>query len=181
MFFLRLFFEKIRRRISGEQSVRIFDVVILVDMQADYLKRINKCKQARMIRGQIKVLRYCASHDIPVVILEVVNKGKTINKLRKEVGKIPRYKTLIKKHNDGFSEKDLLLILKGWQALTLLFMGINATACVLDTAIRGKRYGFNILTTSCLMADPDSWKENFWWFEKNGTHLDSVDRLLTQT
>jgi len=52
--------------------------VILIDMQADFVKRIRKDEVDNLIESQVRIISFCADYDIPLIILEYAHHGETI-------------------------------------------------------------------------------------------------------
>ena len=124
--------------------------VLLIDMQPRLLSLVRE--KEKLIENQIEIIRWCAKEDIPLVVLEFEGAGETIDVLRKEIEKVPRVKTIQKKHDDGFTSQKLEKQLKIFDSKTLLLMGINADYCVKETAIGAMKKGFVIATSNALIS-----------------------------
>ena len=86
--------------------------IIVVDMQDFFLKRVTKENRERIIPNQIKVIDFCAKHNVPVVVLEYKRRGDTTKVLKEKIDKLPNTKTVIKEHNSGFRDTNLAEILE---------------------------------------------------------------------
>lgn len=124
--------------------------VILLDMQEIYVEGIKE-KDA-LIKNQIALIRWCAAEDIPLIVLEVPGRGKTLPCLLEEIARVPRTRTLEKEYNDGFSNKELDLQLKEYGAKAILLTGINADLCIKDTVKGGMSQGYDLLISPVLIS-----------------------------
>ncbi|NTW14469.1 MAG: cysteine hydrolase [Candidatus Moranbacteria bacterium] len=146
-------------------------VVILIDMQTGFFPGIREERKEQLVASQRSILCHCADQDIPVCVLEFNNYGETIPELADLLAKIPRVKTLLKSHDDGFTNPELKETLDGWEAEKLIIMGINADYCVLETAKSAIRNEFQIVTAPSLIAGLPSHSEDdsIDWYSRNGT------------
>ncbi|NTW13898.1 MAG: cysteine hydrolase [Candidatus Moranbacteria bacterium] len=154
--------------------------VILIDMQEPFFKNIRTKHKGRILRAQKSALRQCIRHDIPVCVVEYVDCGDTLPDLRELLRKVPRTVTLVKSKDDAFTNRKLAKVLKDWHAGRLILMGINADACVLDTAQSAVRRGYEIITAPALIAGTSWHSENdsIDWYSKNGSVVRSVLPIL---
>jgi nicotinamidase-related amidase len=153
--------------------------VLLIDMQEDFLIEIDETERQKMIEQQKKILHACSLLDIPVIILEYSNHGSTIEDLQKCLDSVVRTSTITKPRNDGFVRTKLDKQLRQLGVGKLLLMGVNASACVASTGKGGKRYGYEIITSLDLIADPPDWEHNKSqdWYEENGLLAHSLEEL----
>lgn len=156
--------------------------VLLIDMQVLFLQDLHPWIRARLIRSQLKVLKECAKKDIPVVCLEYEGYGPTHPSLLEALEKVPRTEFIRKDCNSGFRRTNLEQILKErFMSTTLVLMGVNASFCVLETAISARRKGFKLATAKDLI---DNATYHFWlfchhrWFRKNGQLYGGSGALL---
>ncbi len=156
---------------SKKVSSFCYDAVLLVDMQTDFVRLLRKGSLNKLLPNQIAVIRQCAAFDIPVVVLEYEKCGITIPKLMREVKKVPRFVSVTKKLDSGFSKKELSVQLMRWKCRKLLLTGINAEFCVLSTATDALRSGYSIVTSPQLIAGrPQHAKDDcISWYAKNGS------------
>lgn len=157
--------------------------VLLINMQATFLNNIPVPARVRLIAAQIKVLKFCAEKNIPVVVLEYTSLGTTIPCLIQEVEKVPVHIYVTKYHDSGFQETILEKVLFKWCVNNLCFMGINSFGCVRETAIGAlsQDQEFKIFTAQSLIESPKSWtKQEFAlpWFRFNGTCYRDYRTLL---
>lgn len=127
--------------------------VVLIDMQEHFVCDLAPDTKEHIVMHQQTVLADCAKLDVPVVVLEFDGYGSTLGVLEEGIQSIRRSARLKKSSNDGFSRAMLRERLEEFGATSLLLMGINASYCVLDTAKSAKRLGFNVVTSSALIAD----------------------------
>jgi len=144
--------------------------VILIDMQ-DYF--INHDEKRNLIPNQLLVLNFCRIKNIPVAVFEYRNRGETTAMLKKEIVKFSPENicTFIKRSDDAFSVEDFDGWLKEKNIQTLLLMGINACACVYDTANTAIKNGYKIMTSDTLITgycnECKSEKKHVWYMENS--------------
>lgn len=138
--------------------------VVLVDMQPRFLERgFYPYELSEMISEQKKVLKAAEQNDIPVLVFEFSGYGETIPSLQDLIEKVPRHKTFEKKRNDGFEIYDSFSgfnpeffpsdWLGGQDVNALYFMGVNGSACVVETAgSANKIFGYKIATSNEVIA-----------------------------
>ncbi len=155
--------------------------VLLIDMQDYFLEDISSEEKAREIPYQLDVLDYCKEKSIPVFVLEYKDSGPTIKVLKDKVDSLEKKTYITKSHDNGFIGTNLAEQLKEYSIDTLLLMGVNATACVVDTAYGALKEGFNIMTSKELIADPPYFRsldEGVRWYSVYGVHMDSYKDIL---
>jgi len=146
--------------------------VLLIDMQ-DYFLNEEKRK---LIPNQIAVIKECKKNDVPIVVLEYSGCGETTSELQKELKGVSNCHKLIKSSDSAFGSTRIDNLLRQLKAKTLLLMGINACACVLETGKDAVRNGYEVVTSdmiiggycpSCGKSNPDSWYEKNVKFLQN--------------
>ncbi|MDP2908607.1 MAG: isochorismatase family cysteine hydrolase [Nanoarchaeota archaeon] len=154
--------------------------VLLIDMQAPFLKSILTEEQTKEIPYQIGVLDYCKQKNIPVFVLEYEGYGPTIEVLKEKVDSLEKKVYVTKSCDDGFTGTDLAEQLRKHNIDTLLLMGINATACVISTAEGALDAGFKIMTSKDLIADPSYFHsdEGVRWYSTYGVYSNSYKDVL---
>lgn len=170
----------------SKQTINNKLAVLLIDMQEIFLKDIFDEERKREIPYQIEVLDYCKANDIPVFVLEYEREGSTIPVLKDKIDSLNKKSYIIKSHSNGFEGTDLEKQLKFENAENLLLMGINASACVLETAEGALERGYNLMTSKDLIADsfgecydPESdVLESRYWYKKNSIYRDNYKDLL---
>lgn len=133
--------------------------VVIVDMQPTFLGKILEGEKTDLIRNQLALLERCLLSDIPVIAFEGqderdINYVETIPELKSRIKQLKRKQFFEKEHYDGFTyypEVDKQLT--SWGVKTLCFTGINAMACVMETADGALNQGYRILTAEDLLAD----------------------------
>ena len=153
--------------------------VVIVDMQEDFLKLIPPEKMGVMIKNQINVIKYCAGESIPVVALEACGYRITIAELNCYFSQL-QIKTFGKRENDGFTNSGFLGYLRELKVKRLFFMGVNAGACVVDTAAGGLNSGFGVVTAEGVIAQPEHWDAILYrklFGEKGRLYLDGGSYL----
>jgi len=148
--------------------------VVLIDMQADYVRRLRTGDPEIIIPNQIAVIRYCAEHDIPLVVLEYGGCHlPTLEVLKHEVGEVKRVTMVTKSCNNGFQKTLLHSHLKKLGITKLFLMGINADHCVKSTAVGAMKNGYKIATSNgCISGTIDDGYDNsIDWYKKHGAVL----------
>ena len=149
--------------------------VVLIDMQAFFLKDFSSSVRNTLIKNQSYVIKICVAKKLPFIVLEYktngISRGKIIKSLDREI-KNGHKDIFIKENNSGFAQTKLESILKESGIKTLLLMGVNANGCVQDTAIGALHRGFNVVTSEGLIAsssrnDLELSKRNRDWYLKN--------------
>lgn len=156
---------------------------LVIDMQPNYVKRMYSDDRQILIESQIEMLKFFAEQSIPVVVLEYVDRGKTIDELRPHILNVPVSKYLIKPDDDGFEKTSLLEVLMDLQTNRLVLMGLSASACVKSTAESAIKNGLKIYTARHLIAN-GTWarrkdKEDVPdWYEANGMFTEDYNDLF---
>jgi len=154
--------------------------VVIVDMQQDFLKIISPEKRDRIIRNQIRVIRYCSANEIPIVVLEISKYSDTIAELQEHLVLPLRTRKFQKKVDNGFTNPEIKGYLKGLNIKSLFFMGINADACVMRTAEGGLHSGYDVATAEEVIAQPEYWGTYLYrklFGEKGRLYLDARSYL----
>jgi nicotinamidase-related amidase len=124
--------------------------IIVIDMQEEFLGTIYE--RERLIAAQQEVLRYAIREDVPVAVLEFIDCGPTIDKIKNKVRNVPRHAYIPKRGSSGFYETDLGTQLHAWVRRTLLLMGNYGSGCVYMTAMDGLDKGFTVVTHEKLIG-----------------------------
>lgn len=162
--------------------------IVLVDMQPFYLKNIKEKDQRKLIRNQINFLENCANQNLPLLIFE--GQGPvyspryegTIPELSQIIKKFEKTRTFEKRLNDGFSNYPLVNAqLKEWEVNSVFLTGINALACVRESAYGAKQLGYEVLTSKDLIGDMSGRKAitlTKKWFKENGKFYRTYEKIL---
>lgn len=149
--------------------------VIVVDMQSKFVDALDPIDKGLLLGSQMEVLGTCAKKDIPLFILEHrCTRGGTIETLHEAIATVPRTKVIAKTHNDGFRDTTLQADLKKLGTKSLIFTGINASYCVMDTAFSALRLGYRMVTAENLIADATCHarlNKSRQWYKENGIHF----------
>ena len=127
--------------------------VLLVDMQTRFVAGLTPENRSKLCTGQATVLKQCAEFDIPVAAMEYYGHGETIPELRKLMHHVPRVRRFRKFEDDCFSVSELDPTLREWGSGSLIFMGMHATLCILDSAESAHRRGFKIYSSDHLIEN----------------------------
>jgi len=149
-------------------------VFMLIDMQPEYLICVKPEKMNQMLKNQLNVLSYCSNHDIPVIVLEYEEKGKTLETLTDIIRYIPRHSFLTKDMNNGFTNPNLIKQLKRWNVEEVYLMGVNASLCVKQTAEGVLENGFSIATAEKVIGNMGNFFSDLSkdWYNSNGIYLE---------
>ncbi len=165
-----------KKKISEKEGL----VVIIIDMQPGFLKKFEDVQKKPMVSHQVSVIRWCAKKDISIVVLEykpwgernkdyipLVDCGKTIDVLEKELEKVAVVRRITKYHADGFEDTDLDEVLLAIGAEELYFMGTDSSCCILHTANSAKSR-YRIVTSPEVIygTAPD---KSISWYKRYGT------------
>ncbi|MFA7315881.1 MAG: isochorismatase family cysteine hydrolase [Candidatus Paceibacterota bacterium] len=163
--------------------------VVLIDMQDFFLKHFSFSIYKDLIKNQSKVIDVCEKYNIPLIVLEYkcrgIFRGKTTDKLHKKIKNLKEAKILIKMSNSGFTDTPLDALLKESKINELVLMGINANACVQDTAIGALKRGFKVSTSQDIIANSSSGKNqilskrNKEWYKKNTNFFINFEDFLS--
>lgn len=155
--------------------------VIIVDMQPHFLKNIDDYKKCNILKNQLDMIEFCDEYKIPIFVLEYYlediyrnKKNKkywinTVDKLTARIDRLDYQQYLIKDYDDGFigsiydkynyKSNSLESLLDEYFIKNIVFMGVNASACVYDTATSAAEKNYNVITSLDIIADP--WDDNF--------------------
>jgi len=151
--------------------------VILIDMQECF---VNSREKRQIISGQISVIKFCAENNIPIMVFKFKNHyaGNICHDLTGELKNISwrNIFRLEKEKNDAFSNKALNFLLRITRKKTLLIMGVNAKACVLETSKTAVKKGYTVIIDKDLIS---GWgckhdraiQEN--WYRKNTIYINN--------
>lgn len=126
-------------------------VILLVDMQEYF---VDTDEKERLIPNHIEVLKFGHRHNVPAIIVEYDGYHDTVSRLSAAIEKLypVNITKIIKRRNDAFEGTQLTAILKSLGATHILIMGVNACACVYETANHALTDGFSVLTSRDLIA-----------------------------
>ncbi len=155
-------------------------VVLLIDMQDSF---IDSEEKKMIISNQIEMLEFCKKNDIPLMVIEYIDEGKTVDQLLKKIAELPpeNVHNITKSHDNAFSNTGLNELLISIQAKTLFVMGVNACACVWETALCAFNEGYNIITSKDVIAGCGkcSLHDEEIWFKKNAHYPSSHQEILS--
>ncbi len=156
--------------------------VVLIDMQARFLRHIAKKDAKRILKASIMVIKeLCVGGEIPLVVVEYAGYGDTVRTLEKKIERVPecRRKLFLKSGWDGFECSEFSRHLHYMGVDTLLLTGIYADCCVKATAESAVANGYEIVTAYSLVAGTDfDYGGSARWYKKNGIFYESEISLL---
>jgi nicotinamidase-related amidase len=126
--------------------------VMLIDMQSGFLKDFSELGVWSLVYEQSRVLNWAGARDVPVVCAEYLNEGDTHPSLRNKLRGVPRVLRITKEDDDIFTATGLVSWLDERNVADLFFMGVNAHACVLDSARTAYNRGYAISTAESVIG-----------------------------
>lgn len=149
--------------------------VLLVDMQEHFTMNLRPGERARIAANQIAALEECRRKGTLVIVISYGGCGKTTPELRPELRRLRHVIRFTKWTQGAFSSPKLAGILRRFGITKVFLMGINADACVLDTADGALAYGFAIATSNDVISGKvgDSEDNSADWYRKNGTFAET--------
>lgn len=166
-----------KKRKREQPSTPLFWAAVIIDMQPEFLCEVKWSAKRAMILKQTEVIRYCSSHNIPVVLVEYDGYRETVEELRREVMNAPKWVALKKTANDAFGSSDLEDYLNKNGINGLLFMGVYACACVYQTAKSAVEKKFEIASAKGLISDANG-KPDYRIFKEEGLYFKNYRTLL---
>ena len=160
--------------------------VVIVDMQDFFLKKFKPEILDALIKNHLVIIDFCIKNRLPFIVVEYKAggkfRGKTIQKLDNRIKNVHK-ETFIKEHNSAFTDTKLDEILKNLKTKEVLLIGINANACIQDTAIGALHRGYKVVTGHGIIActsrkDLELSKRNRKWYLKDTTYFDDIKGIL---
>ena len=167
--------------------------VLVVDMQdyflrGSFLERMGEhtSEIEEELPYQLEILKAAKSKQLPIFVVEYADDwntryGATTEKIQRELQSYQGVQTLKKSTDDAFESTDLVQRLDEKRVQRLIIMGVNASSCVLETAVSAEDYGFEILTSRQVISDVqfpervkqipeyEEYGESAEWYRKYGT------------
>lgn len=171
-----------KRKYLHEKKEPVYAVMV-VDMQERFLKYFRPELKESIIKNQIKVLRHSAENNVPALAVEFEDEGKTITEIYEEIIKNNQYDSVIKKDENAFKTISVLDKLCDWNVTDIFLMGVNASACIRNTAAGARKYGFNVATTIDVIGDDtgmerETYKTINWFYFRNMLKGDLENSVL---
>ena len=160
--------------------------VLIIDMQQFFLKRFDKVIRDELILNHIKFLQFCLKNKMPVITTEYkcrgIFRGHLIPQLEKMIKK-NLIASIIKESNSGFVDTNLHTILEKLKIQKIIIIGVNANACVQDTAKGAICRGFKVITSKGLIGsagrkDLGLSNKNEKWYRYNTLFFECQNDLL---
>ncbi len=161
--------------------------VLVIDMQYGFLKHIDAYQRRALVRNQIRVLRHCEEFDIQTWKIELPkrNFGETAEPIRNALKRVPRDWSWAKESDSVFSPLEARCFAGELQRKgirTIFLMGLNADACVYDSAFDAYHLGFEVATHHTVIGAPftRSTISAVERLNKLGCHIAQFEDLLLQ-
>ncbi|MEI6650556.1 MAG: isochorismatase family protein [Candidatus Moraniibacteriota bacterium] len=132
-----------------KKTIKHKTAFVLVDMQTDVGSK--KAKRA-IIPHQVAILKDCIRLSIPVVIVEFEGRGATHSELTDAISGYQHGHIIQKCGWSALRETTLAKILTDFRVDTFLLGGIEACACLYDTASDARPQGFRVVVCGDLTA-----------------------------
>lgn len=138
--------------------------IVIVDMQEYFLSKLSKGTQESLVRNNLKLIDLCLQEGYPLFVLELKPEeyGETSPLIKDRISTFPLYSRIKKRFNDGFNGTSLLERVQDLE--NLVITGVNAGACVLETATSAAAAQFTVHIADDLIADGNKprWKWDGW-------------------
>jgi nicotinamidase-related amidase len=148
------------RTTNSTQSIQSTNnglAIMLIDMQRDFVpKKLFPEDEQALYESHSKIIQeLCINRNIPLINVLYAGSGPVVPNTKKYLDMCKILKTHIKSSPNAFeSGSRLYSNLKQMQIDTLFIMGVNASACVYDSAISAtKDKGFKVITADDVIAD----------------------------
>ncbi|MEK6863768.1 MAG: cysteine hydrolase [Nanoarchaeota archaeon] len=159
------------------------NAVLVIDMQDSFLLSLNQDERAEEIPYQIEVLNAAQRNNVPIFVVEYAGMGPTVDELTGAIS-ASDYNLVVKTENNAFNNTSLDALLKERGIHSLILMGVFASACVHATAEGALQNGYEIITSTDVIADFHSrlWgahhTESAEWYAKYGTLFENHGQIV---
>ncbi|MBU2496216.1 MAG: isochorismatase family protein [Candidatus Omnitrophica bacterium] len=159
-------YSQVYEKINAEKNIAF----LVIDMQKDFLKKIDPEDRKKIVKYQCMMLEYCAQKNIPAMVVKPNNYGNTIKEISDMINKVPNSDTIEKYGHSAFDGTDLHSKLQDKNIKKLYLMGINSMRCVRETAEDAIKKGYDIATSDKWIAQPRKLEDEDGgiWFSLNG-------------
>jgi isochorismate hydrolase len=153
---------------------------LLIDMQQNYVKKLKEDDRIKLIQNQKSVIDTFSTLNLPIAVLEFSGHGETLSELQSSVSRVSRFKYFTKIYDDSFTNLNLYPYFKAEHVNALLLMGMNASCCVIKTAVHAKRLGYTIATSIDIVANEPNKPDHcsIHWYQRNGIYKPNYAQLL---
>lgn len=151
----------------------LFDksALVIIDMQAPFLNcGYNARKKKSLILAQRSMIKLYRENNLPVITIEFDGYGPTIYDIREEFEQVEKKAIVVKEDDSGFSHMYLEQVLKEWNIEHLILSGVNAKACVAETAQDAKTKGYKFSTADLINDSNNLPIEYSIWYGQNAQH-----------
>ncbi|MBW2094598.1 MAG: isochorismatase family protein [Deltaproteobacteria bacterium] len=124
--------------------------LVIVDVQEKLVPVITGAEET--IQNIIKLVKFTKIIDIPIVVTEQQNLGRTVEQVRTEIGEI---EPISKITFSCFASEEFQNYLRSLGRKTLILTGIEAHICVAQTALDAPReYPVQVVSDAVASRDP---------------------------
>gem|GEM_PF-5721611 len=141
-------------RVYNQDYLSAGAAVLLIDMQESFVNHMGLSEYNDVVGSQREVLTYCASHGIPVAVIEFLGSGPTAPPLMKTLRDVGRKGTIVRYDKDAFTNPDLEHLLERWTIDRVFLMG-TTPVCVGATAADAFVRGYAVATAPDVLARAD--------------------------
>lgn len=153
--------------------------LIIVDMQDHFLNQLSRRQRKKLIATIIRTIDFFIERNWPIFVVEFYNRGKTILPLRKTLGFYSKVSFVKKTGNNSFNNTSLKRLCKEVDVGGVVLAGLNASACVQETARAAKEIGLAILSAREILADDENNFDISWYIENAELYCFQNKKLLT--
>jgi nicotinamidase-related amidase len=144
--------------------------ILIIDMQESFLKYLKDKDYEKIVLNQQRIIESFMSINIPIIIMEYIRHGPTIQKIMDLLKDYNHSVLLEKYYDDAFKDTYLDEELRKLGVVQLIVMGVNASGCVKKTVSSAKKSFYSIITSEDIISngywnrqDPDTTP----WYIKN--------------
>jgi isochorismate hydrolase len=159
--------------------------LIVIDMQTFFLKDIHKSDRQKIVKNQKEVIDLFMKNNLPIILIEYnltpEKQQKTIRPLSKPLQNYDNVTHFIKSKSGAFHLKSLQRYILNERINAVCAMGINKTACVLESINTKTLNDKLIITGDSVIAEPRIWRkydDEQKWFYNNTRFYNNQKKLV---
>lgn len=161
--------------------------LIVVDMQRTFLDNLDSKYREKLISNIVELLTLANKKKIPLIKLEYDIVGVPFVGTIDSIGSLfapASSKTFVKENSSGFTKTNLHEYLQSLGIQEIILAGINANACVQDTAISALNRKYKVTTSFGLIAsvwsgDLSFSRSNLKWYESKTNFMSKKENLIS--
>ncbi|RJQ29136.1 isochorismatase family protein [Candidatus Parcubacteria bacterium] len=157
--------------------------LMIIDMQKSFTQNVPKEDLSQVIKNQKEIIHLCRQKNVPIFDIRWFGEGHTIADIKNELSGYPHLYEYIKDDDNAFQASDVKILLTLLDSLgieTLFLIGMNASACVLETADGAQKNEKNVVIHQFLIVDEeygflDDDRYAVYWYKKNTYFLNDMN------